>query len=779
MQNLATIRSRLRPGLTVLRTGPRNFLLVNPETGAQFSFGAEERYLLHLLEETDSPDEILKLYQQRFGKPISQRHLLEFVEQLGQIGVVTPDEEVCAAPFPEIPTPPVAPVPAPLSRTDSRASLNRFFDVMVVLFGWLVHPIWTIPILLATAMAITILVRQWHLIMASAALPTYWISPLPLIIILASQTEIFLSLPHTIFLGIVARRYGGRVREYGFHLYEGMIPNFYCDWGDSYLMMKNDRGRWALLSASIWCFLAIGSVSILAWSLCRPDTFAAAFWVWLVPPCLLGLFFHLNPFFKLGCYYMICTHFDDPHLRERALAETKAWLAGRRSPEALSPNERYWFRVYGLGFYIFRLLFDTALILILGIWIIQKFKGPGAVVGGALLLFWYRAPLGRVLMETSLFSWLVRLGGGWRIRWPLRLAMVAAIVAVGFIPYNYEVVGECRLIPLAQHGVRTHLYDEIVQMHVKEGDQVEPGAVIATLSGRGVMESYLTTRADLDKAQASLDLLRAGYRPENLSVAEDKVKMWQSRLRYNEEQMGREERLLRTNAASKAEYDRYRRDWETAQEQFLSASESLAKLKSGYREEEIRAAQAAVQHQEEKLKYYENQLTLTTLTTPIGGKIVTPYLQEKKGQHAKPGDLLAVVQDTSRLRVEVSADDAAGVDVREGMRVNVRLYSVVGRLITGKVQRVALIAEPDRAIGLDPVRTDQEISQEQMMNAKGKIGTSYHVRVYVDLDEYPLEMKPDMTGYARIVVDEHDYFWNALARPVVRFLRTTVWSWLP
>jgi multidrug efflux pump subunit AcrA (membrane-fusion protein) len=154
-------------------------------------------------------------------------------------------------------------------------------------------------------------------------------------------------------------------------------------------------------------------------------------------------------------------------------------------------------------------------------------------------------------------------------------------------------------------------------------------------------------------------------------------------------------------------------------------------------------------------------------------------MEQKRGQQARAGELLAVLQDTSRLRVEVAAEDSAAADVQPGMKVNVRLYALTGRLLTGTVLRVAHTAEQDRTIGVTPVRTDSELYQEQIVNARAKSGTSYHVRVYVELDEALPELKPEMTGYARIVVKDEDVLWRALVRPVARFLRTEVWSWLP
>lgn len=770
-----TTRLHLRPGVQILRAGPRSFLVVNSHTGAQLSCGAEERYLLHLLEHCDSLDAVREAFGKRFGPGLAERPLREFVEQLRQLGVLANGADT--AEDPPAPEPaPALPAPAPLSAADPHAGLNRFFDHLVLLFGWLLQPVCLVPVFVLTFLAVNALVRHADRVLPSMESPTQWLPPALLMVLLPAQTLLVLGLPYNLFLGMVCRRHGGRLRGFGLNLYERFVPNVYCDFGDSYLHMS-DRGMWTLMLARIWCILAVGSVCILCWAMSRPGSVAQAFWIWMLPPCLGGLFFQLVPFFEGAVYYMICKYFEEPGLRDRACAETRAWLTFRRSPEALTADERYWLRVYGLGFYLFRLVFDTVVVVTLAWYITARFAGLGALLFCGIILYWYRVALRSFLMSS--WSWLVRGGGPWWLRWPLRLALVAGVVALGFIPYSHEIVGECRLIPQMQYGVRAQLTDEITAIHVSEGDEVAPGSVIATLSGRSVRESYLAAKAELEKAQAQLDLLRAGFRAEDIKIAEQRLQLIQIIARYNEEQMKREERLLSTSAVSREQYDRYKREHDAAQERLLTARESLAKLQSGYREEEIRAAESAVRVQEARVKHYEEQLTLTQVTTPFGGRVVTPYMEQKRGQQAKAGELLAVLQDTAQLRVEIAADDSAAAEVEPGQPVHVRLYALGGRLLTGRVERVAHTAEQDRTIGVTPVRTDHEAYQEQIVNARAKSGTSYHVRVYVELDETTPDLKPEMTGYARIVVREEDVLWRALVRPVARFLRTEVWSWLP
>lgn len=767
---------RLRPGLEIVRTGPRAFLLVDARTGTRFAFGAEERYLIHLLETSGSVDEILRGYEQRFGKPLARRHAEEFLEQLRDLNLVT-DAPEAASPATAPPSPPRPASAPPVSLEDPAGRLNRFFDLLVALFGWVLHPVWLIPIAVMVFLAANVIWRRWHEAQASLLLPTHHLPPLILYPLVGLQTIFLLNIPHSLLIGMVCRRFGGRVRAFSLRFYNNLLPQMHCDTGDSALWMS-DRGRWTLGVISICCYLAVGSGMALLWAASRPVSGVAAFWIWMLPPCVLGVFCQVVPFFKFGGYAILSYLTDEPRLRERALAEAKAWLFGRTASEALTATERYWFRWYAVGWFLFRLVFDGVVLFALATWLTYKFRAAGALAFVALALYWYRAGIGRILMSSSTLAWLAHRGGAWWFRWPLRLVLAAAVVGVGFIPYSYEVVGECRLVPRTQYGVRSQLFDEIVDLPVSEGEHVEPGAVIATLSGRAARESFLLAQADRDRAKAQLDLLRAGYRPEDIKVAELRVESWRVRVRYYDKVMRMEEKLAATSAASKQQYDYYREQLDNAQEQLLSAQEALAKLKAGYREEEIRAAEAALQHQEEKLKYYEDMQKLTRLVTPIGGVVTTRYMEHKRGQRVNAGDLIAVVQDTSQMYVEVAADDAAGADVRPGMEVHVRLHAHNGRLLTGRVRQVAWTAESDRLIDISPVRTDAEAYKEQGLNTRNK-SAYYHVRVEVDLDQLPPDAIPEMTGYARIVVKEDDVFWRALARPIVRFLRTEVWSWLP
>jgi HlyD family secretion protein len=381
-------------------------------------------------------------------------------------------------------------------------------------------------------------------------------------------------------------------------------------------------------------------------------------------------------------------------------------------------------------------------------------------------------------MAQKPVRWIVRGGGPWWLRWPLRLACLAGVMGLGFVRYNYEIAGECRLIPAAQYGVRTQLTDEIVELNVDEGDYVQAGTVIATLSARTTSSDYRMTVQALEGARADLELLVNGPRKEDIEIASDQVEIRRNQLSVLETQLTRTSTLFNRGMASAAQMQEAREERDNAQLNLLAARQELSKLKVGYRQEAIRSAQAKVRGLEEKLKYEEQMLKLTRLTAPISGRVVTPHLDGRRGLQAKAGDLIAVVQDISNLWVEVAAVEAAAVDVRKGMVAKVRLYGLdSGRLLTGHVRGLALTAEADSKLPIDAIRSDPEIDHEQY----GTSGDKYdqRVRVYVELDKYPTELVPGMVGYARIIANRKDVMWRAFARPIVRFLRTDVWYWLP
>jgi HlyD family secretion protein len=370
---------------------------------------------------------------------------------------------------------------------------------------------------------------------------------------------------------------------------------------------------------------------------------------------------------------------------------------------------------------------------------------------------------------------LVRGGGPAWFHWTVRLVLLTAIVVAGFLPYNHEVGGKCRVVPADERGVRAMIGDEVVTVHVRDGEEVPAGYVLATLAAREEESQVKIARAALAHAQANLDLLEAGSRAEDIKMAEAQVTLWEATHGFHEADLARVTKLHGTNSATPAELERAQKGFDTAEQSLSQAEEQLTKLKNGAREEEIRAAEATVEEQQARLDQAEKMYALRHVVTPIAGRVSTLHIGARQGQMAAPGDLIAVVQDVSALHIEVQADEATAVLLQPGMFAKVRLEGMYGALLTGKVVSVGDIVARRTVVTATPARTDREELQEDLL----RTGDEPHfVPVAIELDPHQVPLSPGMTGYARIVVAP-DFFWNVLKNPVLRFFRTDVWSWLP
>jgi hypothetical protein len=147
--------NRLRSDVRILRTGPREFRLLDPSTGANFELGARERYMLVLLHECDTPAELCAAFESRFGLKLEERECLEFCEQLRRQGLLEGS----------------APQPAVSDEIPHRSSLplqlrgepaNVFFDLLTLLFGWLIHPVWLWLVVPLLAFEVLLIAGEWQ-----------------------------------------------------------------------------------------------------------------------------------------------------------------------------------------------------------------------------------------------------------------------------------------------------------------------------------------------------------------------------------------------------------------------------------------------------------------------------------------------------------------------------------------------------------------------------------------------------------------------------------------
>ena len=242
--------------------------------------------------------------------------MLEFVEQLSRLGLLSDagerERERGSPCFRSATRRP----PAPTAQALPGGPLNLFFDVLVSMVGWLLHPLWLIPLLLVMLpTAVTIVVLDWNLygIQFGHWLSWHW---LPEILLLVFTGRLFLmTLPCELAHCIVCRRFGGHIRKFGIRLWHGIIPQFHSEIGES-LPFLGSRGCWTILSIDTWTLLLICTSGVIFWRLTQNNSVLGPFWMVLFWNCFENFLIHWIPFLGGNCYYLLCYAVGDPKLQE-------------------------------------------------------------------------------------------------------------------------------------------------------------------------------------------------------------------------------------------------------------------------------------------------------------------------------------------------------------------------------------------------------------------------------------------------------------------------------
>lgn len=129
-----------------------------------------------------------------------------------------------------------------------------------------------------------------------------------------------------------------------------------------------------------------------------------------------------------------------------------------------------------------------------------------------------------------------------------------------------------------------------------------------------------------------------------------------------------------------------------------------------------------------KLAFEQEQLSKTTLRSPIAGIVVTPHIEQRVGQALSRGAELAVVADAENIMAEVAVPEADAALVRAGERAALKMNPFPTRVFRGEVLRVGaeLRQEGEASFVIAEARVpnpDQSLRAGMLGRAKVSVGT--------------------------------------------------------
>ena len=338
-------------------------------------------------------------------------------------------------------------------------------------------------------------------------------------------------------------------------------------------------------------------------------------------------------------------------------------------------------------------------------------------------------------------------------------------------------------IEATQVDVSAKLAGRIRRLHVKEGDRVAEGQLLAELedeelraemgrqeAGLRAAEATLRdlragarreeideARANVARAQAQLDDLVAGSRAQEIEEARAAVRSAEATRAWTERDLQRAAELFRKDLIAAQEVDRARQAYEvavaqekTARErlaltlegtrrqqveaaraQLKAAQDRLALLLAGPRPDQVAAARAQVEQARSALALARSRLKEMTLTAPVAGVVLRKNLEA--GETASPGVPILTLMDPTDVwvRAYIPEEEVGRIKIGDRARVTVDAYA--GRVFAGRISEIA---------------SEAEFTPKNVQTKKERVNLVFRIRIAVDNPDGIL--KPGMPADADV-----------------------------
>jgi HlyD family secretion protein len=169
--------------------------------------------------------------------------------------------------------------------------------------------------------------------------------------------------------------------------------------------------------------------------------------------------------------------------------------------------------------------------------------------------------------------------------------------------------------------------DRIVAMHVEEGDRVEAGQLLAELDDARLEHVVLEAEANVAAQRAVVARFEVGSRPEEIQRARAEVAAAEAELADARVTHERAEKLSRSDAASQQQLDDARAAHLAARARLEVARENLRLAVEGPRSEDVEAARAQLQADQNALELARHRMADTKLFAPAPATVRVRILE--------------------------------------------------------------------------------------------------------------------------------------------------------
>ena len=240
-------------------------------------------------------------------------------------------------------------------------------------------------------------------------------------------------------------------------------------------------------------------------------------------------------------------------------------------------------------------------------------------------------------------------------------------------------------------NVSARVSGQVREIRIEEGSRVKTGDILVLLDHDSLDIQLRQAQAGVTLAEAQLNLLRLGARPEDLEQARDALSQAESNLKLAEADAKRMRELAAKGSVTPKQGDDAAARLTVAAAQKNTAGQALKKLQQFARPEEIRAARARLDQAVAQADLLKKAIADCAIAAPVDGLVTRQPIEA--GELVQAGATVLTVSDLDRvhLMIYVTAKELARVKL--GQTAQVTIDSAPGRKFAGKVTYISSEAE--------------------------------------------------------------------------------------
>jgi HlyD family secretion protein len=309
-----------------------------------------------------------------------------------------------------------------------------------------------------------------------------------------------------------------------------------------------------------------------------------------------------------------------------------------------------------------------------------------------------------------------------------------------------SVVATGKVWPITQVEVKSKASGIVTQLDTDINQPVHVGQVLAQLDQQEILDQVAAAKAQLAAADSNA-------RSAAAAVAYDKIAAQAPDLPDYQRAYQRAQQMQKDGVVSQQSLDQ-------AEQQYRAAANTRDRAVAQIAVDSAREHQALAQVEQAQasLKQLEEQLSYTTVTSPIDGVVLSRDVQVGDAVSSilvlgSTATLVMTLGDTHQVYVKGKVDESDIAKVYLGQAARIKVQSFPGRTFAGTVTKIAPLG-----VEKDNVTTFE---------------------VQISIDNAGGELKANMTANAEIVLEEHKHVLTVPEQAVLYDKDRNASVWVP